>query len=283
MPISQKDTCRTALLLADLHAGSAYAPWPKKFRRSTGHTVQLNAGQRYLSRCWDDFLERIPKQLDYLILDGDMIEGQQPKQMARDLVDVDPQWQARAAKNLLEPLAARATEVRCTMGTDYHGGEQATWEEWIACQLGAVQDDWGHHAADWLLLNIDGVQLDIAHSQSTAINTSMPLERELRYALMIDDERPDIDMIVRAHTHNYRWLVLDGRITCGLPAWKLQGRHVRRSKTPNRFYSRLLGALLLRIYPGRKRRNTVNREGFIEHEAFTYRHPPLKPSKGGVR
>lgn len=279
----KQDRPLTALVLADLHAGSAYALWPRKFKRSTGHVVQLNRGQRYLHKCWDDMLERLPSRLDYLILDGDMIEGQQPKQQARDLTDVDPQWQAMAAKHFLEPLAARATEVRCTMGTDYHGGEQAQWEEWIAQQLGAVPDDWGHHAADWLLLDIGGVQLDVAHALSVAMNTTYPLERELRFALMIDDERPDVDVIIRAHTHLYRWLVIDGRLMCGLPAWKLQGRHVRRSRMPNRFYSRLLGSLLLRIYPGRKARNVINREDFIEHEALTYRHPPLKAAKGGVR
>lgn len=273
----------TCVVLADMHVGSAYAPFPAGFISSTGNAIAPNKGQEYLNRCWADFLQRIPKTIEYLITDGDLIDGQQPKHMARGLTEPDPQWQAQAAAEMLAPLRERARTCYCVSGTPYHvGREDGEWEEWVARQLNAEKDVSGRSATDWLLLDIGGVVLDVAHAQSVAtVNTLMPLEREQRHALMLDDERPDVDLIVRAHTHLYRWANIDGRLMLGMPAWKLQSPHVRQSKTPNRYYSRILGGVLLRIWPERKRPGVINRGDYIEHELLWYRHPPLAAVRGG--
>jgi len=272
----KQDDSLTALVIADLQAGSAFAPFPADFMRSTGDVSDLNEGQKDLNRFWAHMVGRLPPKLDYLLLVGDMIEGQQWKERGRYLTEVDPQWQARAAVEMLEPIAKRASEIYVLEGTHYHVGEAGTWEEWVARSLGAEPDAWGHHAYDWLLLDVEGIILDVGHHQSvTIVNTTMPLERELRHSLMIDDVRPDVDLIIRAHSHLYRWLCIDGRLMLACPPMQLQTHYARHSKTPNRYFSRLLGSVLLTLYPGRKTPECTNREDYIKHEALWYNHPPL--------
>jgi len=274
----------TILLLSDLQVGSAFGIFPDKHPLSTGGKAALNTGQRYLLRCWDDMCAHLPEKLDYLILPGDMVEGQQYKEMGLGLTEIDPEWQVDAAHTLLAPLAAKATETYCVAGTGYHVGKGARAEQSLGRLLGAVRDEWNSAVWSWLLLDIGGVILDIAHAQSVMLRyKATPLERELQFAQMIDsDLRPDVDLIVRAHVHTYGWHNFDGYLVLSMPAFQLPTTYVKTSKAPNRYVSRLLGGVLLTVTPGRKQRNTRNRAEYIQHEALTYNQPAMRAHKGAV-
>jgi hypothetical protein len=271
--------------IADLHSGSAYAPFPPNFTNSMGAVVTLNVGQQYLLECWRDFEERIPARFDALLLVGDMIHGQNPKESAAELCEVDPEWQSRAALEFLEPLADRAKAVYAVRGSPYHVGEMARWEEQLARQLGAVPDKMGHHARAWLHLNMRGVLLDVAHRQSVVmVNRLMPLERELRYALMRTqaEGEPPPDIVIRAHTHGYRWAEVDGMLALSCPAWQMPGSYVMTSITPNRKRSRLLGAVVLKVRPKRKVPGVVHAGDYIDKELIWYKMPALESVEHGA-
>ena len=274
----------TILLLSDLHVGSAFGLFPDKHTLSTGGRASLNTGQRYLLRCWDDLCARLPDKLDYLILNGDTVEGQQYKEQGLTVTEIDPEGQVDAAYTLLAPLAEKATEVYCVAGTGYHVGKGARAEQALGRQLETVRNEWNNPVWPWLLLDIGGVILDIAHAQSGTIRyKSSPLERELQFAQMIaGDLRPDVDLIVRAHVHTYGWHNFDGQLVLSMPAFKLQSDHVKTSKTPNRYVSRLLGGVLLTVTPGLKGRNVRNRAEYIQHETLTYNQPKMRAHKGQV-
>jgi hypothetical protein len=271
--------------IGDLHTGSAFAPFPPDFTNSVGAMVALNRGQQYLLRCWRDFQARIPARFDALLLLGDLIHGKNPKESAAELCEVDPEWQQRAALELLAPIAERAKEVYAVRGSPYHVGEMARWEEQLTKQLGAIPDRMGHHARTWLHLNLRGVLLDVAHRQSVVmVNLLMPLEREMRYALMrtqAEGERPP-DIVIRAHAHTYKWAEVDGMLGLSMPAWKMPSSYVMTSITPNRKRSRLLGSVMLNVRPRRKKAGGVYAGAYIDKDLIWYRTPALETVRYGA-
>jgi len=268
----------TAVVISDLHVGSAFAPMPKGFRLSTGARVRPNKGQLYLNRCWKNFTATIPDTFDLLILNGDLIHGQNHKEMAADLSEVDPEWQQRAALEFLHPLSERANRVYATKGSGYHVGEVGRWEEQLAHSLGAEPDERGHYAQDWLLLNVEGVLLDVAHTQSVVMRyVSMPLEREGQFDDMIADSKVGgaSHLIIRSHAH--RWVSTDVELkrSVGTASWQLQGPYVKRGKVPNRMFSKYIGGLWVELHP--------ERVGKPEHcmtlHPVLYKHPKLRRAK----
>lgn len=266
----------TVVALSDLHTGSAFAPFPRRFRLSTGATANLNKAQSYLLKCWGHFCETVPESIDALLLVGDLIHGKNPKESAAELTEVDPEWQQRAALELLGPLAERATKVYSVRGTPYHTGEAARWEEQLSRSLGAIPDDYGRHARPWLQLSIGGIFLDMAHRSSVTIRYgASPLEREIQFMLMraAAERQPPADLIIRAHIHTHRFLNDDGFLAMTLPSWKIPSSYEETSITPNRKRARLLGGVLLSLWPERKQTKVTNRADFIEHRLIWYNHP----------
>lgn len=264
---------KAVVIVSDTHTGSAYALFPARFQLSTGSIVSLNVGQQYLLQCWRDFEERIPERFEVLVLNGDIINGQNRRESAADLTEVDPAWQQRAALELLEPIAARAEKVYVAQGSTYHTGEVARWEEQLAYQLGAEPDSSGHYAWDWLLLDIDGVRLDVAHHQSVVMRyVTMPLEREQQFDKIIADWKGgSAHLIVRSHAHRYVEAHVELQQSVATASWQLQSRYVRRGRLPNRMFSRYIGGLWLEVHPERVGQS----EYCTTLHPVLYRHPQL--------
>lgn len=254
--------------IADVQVGSMFSPWPVKTELSTGSCPRLNRGQKYLNDYWYDIAEKLPP-LDIMILNGDMIDGQQPKSQSRYLCETDPQFQARAALDLLEPYQGKVGVWYCTEGTEYHDGVSGTWTEWLGRELKAVKMG-SHYAWDWLLLDIAGLHFDIAHHQSFMIRyRSTALEREMQFSAMLSETA---DVIVRSHTHEYMLLQTpcDGAIQTAIstPAWQLQTHHARTSRFPNRLLSKRLGMVVVTV-----------EDGEVSVKPYTFPHPPLRRAK----
>jgi len=252
-------------IIADTHIGSAFGPWPPKMQLSTGGRYQLNKGQRYINKHWYTIAETMP-HLDILILNGDIIDGQQPKDMGRYVCEADPQFQARAALELLRPYLAKSGKVYATEGTEYHEGEAATWAEWLAREVGAIPRD-SHFAWDWLLLDAAGLHLDIAHRQSFFLRyRATGLEREMQFSAMMESTA---DVIVRSHTHHYILLQMpcDSKMQTAIstPAWQLQTHYARTSISPSRLLNPILGMVV------------VNMDGGEVHvKPYAFPHPPQR-------
>lgn len=256
-------------IIADIHVGSAFGPIPLKFVSSNGNLIQPNIGQKYLLRNWLRIADEIPN-LDVLILNGDIIDGQQPKAQGRYICEPDPQFQARAALELLQPYLAKSQIIYCTEGTEYHEGESATWAEWLAREIKAEAYQHGHYAWDWLLLEIGGLQFDIAHRQSFFLRyRATALEREMQFSAMLESTA---DVIVRSHTHQYAVLQMpcDGGIQFGIstPGWQLQSHYARTSYSPNRLYPLRLGIIAIIIENDR-----------VRVDDYTFAHPPPRRAK----
>lgn len=267
----------SAVVISDMHVGSAYAVFPPRFQLSTGALASLNTGQQYLLQCWRDFEQRIPDRFEVLILNGDILNGQNKKEAAADLTEVDPAWQQRAALELLGPVAARAEKVWLTQGSTYHSGEVARWEEQLGYQLCAQADPMGHYAWDWLLLDIEGVRLDVAHHQSVVMRyVTMPLEREQQFDRIIAEWKGgSAHLIVRSHAHRYVEAHVELQQSVATASWQLQSRYVRRGRLPNRMFSQYLGGLWVELHP----ENVGQPEYCATLHPVLYRHPRLAGAK----
>ncbi len=245
---------------------------PPDFKLSTGAECNLNKGQRYLGDCWTHALLQLPKRMDYLVLNGDITEGQNLKDEGRGLSEIDPGFQVRAAVQLLKPLAKRCKEIWATRGSSYHAGIGGGYEEDVADALGA-QSFSGWKATPWLRLELGGLLFDISHRQSVTIAyRSMPLEREMRFALEAAARRGERapDVIVRSHAHFGYACWEDGRrYVISTPSFKLMDAYILGSISPNRAMPWSLGMVLLRI-------NDKEEQGHkLRTCPLLYDHPPL--------
>src|SRR5437763_16751146 len=82
---------RNILVIGDVHVGSIYGLLPPDFVSSDGSEKPQNAGQEYLWRCWQDMKRRAAKfTIDSVVINGDLIEGKQPKQKCSELTLIAP-------------------------------------------------------------------------------------------------------------------------------------------------------------------------------------------------
>jgi len=273
--VRRREECITEVIVADTHFGSAYGLMPPNFQKSTGDLATLNQGQEYLWECWQHATKVLPRKFDLLVLNGDLTHGQNPKEKARDLTEADPEWQQRAAYEALAPLAERANKVYGTVGSEYHAGEAGAWEEQLCQRLGAVPDDWGHHARDWLGLNLEGVMQDIAHSQSVMTRyRSTAGERDIQFEALIADmkEGGKSHLMIRSHIHTHFELFIEETLYLSTLAFQLQTRYARRHKMRQRYIQKHIGIALVRLYP-----NRVGKDPRVaEVQLMRYNHPKWK-------
>ncbi len=245
---------------------------PPDFVLSTGAKCNQNKGQEYLWKCWQHALLQLPKRIDYLILNGDLCEGNAIKDEGRGLSEIDPGFQVRAAVQLLKPLAKRCKQIWATRGSQYHVGKGGGREEAIADALGAQSFN-GWKATPWLRLEIGGLLFDISHRQSVTIAyRSMPMEREIRFALEAAARRGERapDVIVRSHAHYGYACFEDGQhYAISTPSFKLMDAYILGSISPNRAMPWSLGMVLLQIL-------NKERQGHrLRTWPLLYDHPPL--------
>ena len=262
------------LFVGDLHVGSAFSLLPREFKGSAGNVLNFNIGQEYLIGCWEDFLDSVPKQLDALFFNGDIVDGQNWHSRGRFLSEVDPEFQARAAHELVEPLVDKvkvrdgSKPIYISRGSRYHSGRGARDEEFFGALIQPRKNWDGRYTRPWTKLMIGNVMLDIAHHQSSTIRyRSMPLEREMGFLFerfgRSRKQVPEKVVIVRSHVHgSLRVYEECGVTSISLPAWKLQDEFAQSSKWPNRWVSAEIGSAMVRIRGGR-----------VEVVPYTYDHP----------
>jgi len=267
--------------LNDQHTGSMFAPFPKNFQKSTGEIGGLNEGQEYLGECWENALDVVPA-LDRLVYLDEMIHGTEYAEEGRFVCEPDRSFQVRAAVKLNKPWRKKLrrhceNRVYCLYGSKYHVGKGWEYTEAFGHQMGSVKDQHGHYARPWLLMNLDGVLLDMAHRQSATIRyRSMPLEREMQFADGLEARTlkggRDTDVIVRAHVHSPNIYVRGLQTSVGLPGWQMQTTFCSTSITPNRKLSLWLGMFWIEVFPERKGRD---QNPVVVHQVL-YRHPLLE-------
>jgi len=257
---------RNVLVIGDLHVGSMYGLLPPDFISCDGAEKVQNDGQKYLWECWEDLKRKAARfSIDCVVVNGDVIEGKQPKQKASELTLVAPNDQEAAAvfllrdlRNWLEKNMRRKVPFYFIQGTEYHDGRGAEELESIAARIEGANIEStfvGRHCKEVLDLDMDGVALNFAHhvGGGSGFSRSGSIDTEAVWAQLAGSKgqaKPP-DLIVRSHLHFYMHIEHTNRHAFVCPCWQLQTRFARRRSAFKLIPD--IGAIIFHIFPEAKR------------------------------
>jgi hypothetical protein len=267
------------LLLSDLHVGSDFGVFPRVAYRQEHNEripVRPNKGQRYLLQCWEWMMAHLPPRLTYTIVNGDIIDGENPREGGLYLSLHTPTDQVEAAVSLLGPLRERSDAFFIVKGTPYHGGRADDALAGLAKAL---------HATRWASGSRTGTRLwlHMKKAGGKVLNASHHITRGWMYASAVADRTvmmaaaaeatgklPRADIIVRSHLHLKRVVHVENKHVILTPAWKLLTPFAERAMEEIRaeFLSDL-GAILVEV--------TSKGQVFVDGETFAFPnfHPQI--------
>jgi len=179
------------LVLADMHVGSRYALCP--------NWARPNPIQRHINRKWFEMVEEV-EHVDYLILNGDLVDGTQRTSEGAECWTTDTQEQAKAAAELIGVIDFSKALV--TYGTAYHVKDNPILDAMVADKIGA-KSAWEFH------FKPEGCKSIFHISHATGVSTSIwqyrttAIAKELVAALLNESELHPYAGIIRSHAHYY--------------------------------------------------------------------------------
>lgn len=211
------------VILNDLHVGSVYAV-------SKNHNDTRE--QKTLYQFWQELVKEW-KNPDYLILNGDLIDGLAYRANMADTWTTDLQQQADESIELIQEYNPKRIFV--VRGTPYHTQTKGVdLEEYIGKELGAVREG-KRYSTEIKLINLapKGAPTRVIHvahhlnGSKWYMYRGTALSRDMATAMLNETHFIDrkkygkIWGIIRAHTH-YFWLSESAsRIMLSCPAWQL--------------------------------------------------------------
>ncbi len=211
------------LTFNDLHIGSCYGLLPEDFRDSSGNIHQQNLGQKFLWGLWKKTLNRLaPQTIDYIVVNGDLLDGKQPKNKGIPLTLHRVEDQREAAVKVLEEVRNTFPKAKWFFieGTPYHevGHEVG--------QVAQILLGEKHTPLRTLTARVGKATLRFHHETSFAGGPGKAgsLERELITGWQAEaaDNWPAIHCEVRAHCHYFSYVGRKDRLAIVLPGWQLQ-------------------------------------------------------------
>lgn len=235
---------KRGIVVSDLHCGSIYGMLPPGFVTFDGIERPQNVGQQYTWNCWLDFCERAKSfDPDFVIVNGDCIDGSQERNRGSELSLLDWRDQRLAAEETLMVLRTslpKEFNVKWyfTQGTPYHVGNYGDAEENIAETL--LAEDYlslgtGRKCKEVLWLDVDGVILEAAHHIAVSVGfyRLTALDREGQWSAISAKDAskgiPKADLLIRSHVHYFGHAEHASKSIVTTPAWQLQTRYMRKA------------------------------------------------------
>jgi len=238
---------KTLVIVSDTHCGSVFGLCPPAYYEADDarRDMQKEAWTAYqkITQKW--------KNPDYLLVNGDCIEGNAKKDGGAELTTPDRNVQAEMAVKALSQFHAR--KILMTYGTKYHvsSGDAEDFEYNIASDLGA-------EIGGRLYFEIDGVVFDVRHkvgSSGVYQGRATSIAREIGWNLIreANDSGPRVNCVIRSHVHYHAYVEIGERVAFTTPCLQLsRGRYGSRECTGETHW----GAIRLTISKGK----IVNRE-----------------------
>jgi hypothetical protein len=228
--------------------GSTLALWPRNHQHSGGEH-KLAGYQEWLLDKFNGMVEGLPR-LDAVIINGDLLDGENQRQSGRGCITSDPADQAAAAIALLQPLRKKCRRIFLVRGTAYHEGASHEGLEYVGSELKCERWGAGNRYSDLVLeRSWRGHLINATHHMTGGM--IYPLggaNRTAMFAAIAEADKgvPRADIIVRAHTHTDGVGFVNGRWIIFLPCWSFVTPYaIKRFEYYRAMSTNALGAVLL--------------------------------------
>jgi hypothetical protein len=203
----------TLAIFSDAHTNSTVGLSMPSVELQEGDKVVAGSLRSWIFHSFMDLLEQIDKKKRgelYGVLNGDMIEVDAKHRtiqtLSRDVAEIN-----RMATDLWEPFFQSAARVWVVRGTEAHVGANSQAEELLAANFDNTVKNEETGKATWaqLLLDVDGVRLDIMHHPSggmgRAINSHGIADRLAVDTLFEYANAGEVipNLVIRSHLHRY--------------------------------------------------------------------------------
>jgi len=205
-----KKKFKRVVVVSDLHCGhrAGLTP-PDHWQKGTSYFQQ----QQKTWNFYTDALKELQKEhpIDYLICNGDAIDGKGQKSGGTELYEPDRSKQVEIAEICLRE--AKADKYMLVYGTAYHTGQDEDWEKQLAWRLDA--EITGH--LFWECPNT-GITFDVKHkvgSSQVPWGRFTAINKDKIWNTIWHDKggQPDGDIIIRSHVHYFAYSG-DGSYLC---------------------------------------------------------------------
>lgn len=210
-------------IIADLHSGHLVGLTPPRWQFKVdeemrdewddAEILRWEKWARIEKELWNEYTRLVRKHspLDFLIVNGDMIDGRGGKSGGTELITTDRNKQADMAADAIARWNVK--HVCMTYGTPYHSSQEGEdWEDTVADKtkhkLGrkGIKAEVKIGSHEWI--DVNGLVFDVKHKVGTS---GVPYGRHTAVAkdqlwnqLWAERElQPKSDVIVRSHTHYF--------------------------------------------------------------------------------
>ena len=215
----------------DVHIGSQMALWHEDIMDRYGNRIVPNEGQKILWSYLEHYIGVLKKlKIKVLLCPGDMIAGTNPKEYGRYMLPIDLNSQVEACAWIINYIAERVPSLEQVMlwrGTPYHGSRDVELIEMLETIL---YKDYGIQATyngpySYLVFERDGKKkvFWIGHPATEAVvypETAMGRDIMFFQQKYGEGKLPKVDLIIRAHKHEYIELHKASMREILLPCWQ---------------------------------------------------------------
>jgi len=191
------------VVISDLHCGHRIGLTPPDWwyddRVATGRNAKIAKYQRELWNWYAAVIQTL-QPVDYLVVNGDAIDGKGGKSGSSEQAQADRNEQCKMAVKCIDIVKAK--EVGIIYGTPYHAGTEEDWEFTISEMVKTPV----MFVSGQEFFKLNGVIFDFKHkiSSSTIPHgrfTAIAREKLWNIIWSSRDQQPKADFIIRSHVH----------------------------------------------------------------------------------
>jgi hypothetical protein len=202
---------KRVLVVSDLHVGSPFALCLPEVTDEDYHmTYTANAIQNHFFDKWNVMRQKVG-HVDMLIVNGDLIEGENRKENGTGVISTNIHAQAFIAATLINMIDADTVYI--TNGSKYHTGQ--TSGDQIVCQM--IDGVW---LGDHQFLKIEDLIMHVRHKIGYSSTPYSRCTGQRKEAMIMKSQGTNVDIYLRSHTHKFNFSGDSNDITINTPCWK---------------------------------------------------------------
>jgi hypothetical protein len=179
--------------------------------------VTANPVQRQILKQWNEMCKN-EKDADYLLINGDVVDGTQPADEGKETCIQDVSSQIDAAEDLVKQI--NCSKILVTYGTKYHTKENPNLDQQFAKQIHAQKHDYEISFQPKTLQDIIHLSHSIGVSTSSWQYRTTPIAKELVAALLNEKELYSYKSIIRSHAHYFCTVAFTSNFGLITPCWQ---------------------------------------------------------------